>query len=113
MFTFKGKTSLKDLFKHISVLATFNSYSNYLSILLYRMRNNFKLRSDQTNNGVEYLVMLVIVIHFISSNYFEIDCMPLTAITSMLLINFSSICGLLLARNCPMYNAGLSAYFEK
>ena len=70
MFTFKGKTSLKDLFKHISVLATFNSYSNYLSILLYRMRNNFKLGSDQTNNWVEYLMILVIVVDLISSHYF-------------------------------------------
>ena len=77
------------------------------------MRNNFKLGSDQTNNGVEYLVMSVIVIHFISSHYFEIDCMPLIAITSMLLINFLSIYSLCLARNCPMYNAGLSAYSEK
>ena len=56
------KNYLNNLFKYTSVFAEFNSYGKYLSILLYRMRNNFKLGYDTTQNPIEYLIILVTVI---------------------------------------------------
>ena len=66
----------------LSVFTEFNIY------IMYRMRNNFKLVYDITHNLIEYLMILVIAIHIISSNVFSIHIIPLIAITSKLLITF-------------------------
>lgn len=88
--TFSGKFYLKDLLKHTSVLATFNIDIKYLTILLYRMANTFKLGYEKTNNYFEYFMILVAVLLLISSRPFKIHGIPLITITSMLLTKFLS-----------------------